>query len=792
MKRFSERRSQLRYYLQKLRQESTARPSLRRASRIYSILHAAWKKFLIDDCLNRANAIAYSLLMSIIPLLTVLVKYAEVDRETIRANLARFMAAYGIMDATEVLQILDEILSRANTIAGAAGLFMVFTAANILRHMEDSFNKIFRARKARPLLYRFSIYIASIVFLPATLILSTGGFQYSLNKFKPPDLVSVAGDASEQWVLGTDGILRHYSESGLVLLDLEKKIDRSAPFRSIYVDYHSGETGSAWEILKGNIPPEDLSPGDFVKLQKVTSAGERVFVIARNGKLFYSGNRGENWNHYSIIFKIDTEIREAYLEDMILLPDGRLALLAALGSFSCFLTFHEERLEMTALDSVYSRLTYFATGREDTIHPDGLYLLGNARYLYSPDLGRTWLGPFEERFGSRLARLQVMTDDGLGHVVFGGTDSALWIHRDGRLYYPALSAPPKSIIQQVHIENDGSGFLLGSGDLLRFTFDHGLTWHRPTREGITHPLYAALPAGNRIYLAGQDESLYAIESVERANQVDDFGRSLVELRIESVSRFPGLKAFLLKGALYTTFYLFILFIFFTLYKFLPHARVSIGAAFYGSMITSATLIVFYSVFQTWVMGFSSTGYIWGVWAIVPVGMIVILTSTQIILFGLEVAYVVQHPYLFRYGISEDSDDPEKYLLWNSLSLLTRIYSSVYEENKPLTNQAALEIFGNNASRLDHTREKLLEKRLFSYDHDTEEYFPSRPPGDISFRDVYVALFEKALSIPRDSSPNRFRSRLLRIQQRLLAALDGRAETTIEDLLHRDEENAKGN
>ncbi len=756
---------------------------------VYRVAKAAYIKFQDDDGFTRASTIAYSVVMSIIPLLTVLVKYAEVDQDLIRANIARFMVAYGITDTTEVLAILDEILGRANEIAGIGLTVMIFTAANLLRHLEDTFNKIFKAQAGRPYLYRFAIYIASIVVLPGILILTGGTFQYFLNKLNPPDLISMARLEGSTWIIGTDGYLRRQSGETIDIIDLALKVDQRAPYRNIYFDFNTGKSGYIWDISRNPAPPEKISAEDFQGLVKIASRDQSLFIISRTGVLFFSNDAGVTWRYNKFAFKQDTQDRVPIFEDMAALGDGKVLILFSIGTVYHVIRGGEHAWTLSEVDKVYSHIfpmeeIHDARG----IFQPGIYMVGSGRYLFSPDEGLSWVGPFVEKFGHRSENINAMAYDGQGDVFFGGSDGSVWIHRQDKTDFAEIWSSRGQHVTGMAMLPDGTGFLYGTDALFRFTMDGGRTWLLASSGPVRKRTFFAhlINPDGTVLLSGENESLLLLDKPTLSDQRGENGLPMVDVEQRELSQFPEAKSAFLKVLLYILLYLIVLSLFFLLYKFLPNVRVRWGAALIAGFVTSMALLIFGFSFRTWITGFANTGYIYGVWAIVPVGMIVILTSAQITIFGLEIAYVLQHPHLYRWGVWGGHQDRDDELLWNAVTLTTLVYRTIYAENHPLTNELALPYFNNDPTTVETVRERLLDKHLFAYDSDTQEFFPVRPPNEIRIKDIYIAVFRDALKVPvhdRTDNLQAFKGRLLHITKTLVQSLEKSAgDATILDLL----------
>ncbi|MBI3395121.1 MAG: YihY/virulence factor BrkB family protein [Spirochaetia bacterium] len=746
------------------------------------VIRVSFDRFLYDNCLIRANAIAYSVIISVIPLLTVLVKYAEVDQDTIRSNLARFMSAYGVTDSTEVLRILDEILSRANAIAGVGTAFMIISAANVLRNMEDAFNHIYRAKEERPFVYRFSLYISSLVILPGVLLLFGGGLRYVMNSLRPPELRHAARYGEELWVTSGRGGLIHFDGEKREMINLAKKVDPDAPFREIYFDLKTGKSGRYYEISGEAMPKLKLERSHFMALKKVAVGKAGIFAITDNGVLFTSTDSGLTWSHNLFGYKIDTAIRAPSLEDMILMDDGRLIILATQGSSSSLIyRDSESAFHLRKLDGIYHHIFQLkAQPKMHELFPAGLYLTGIGRYLVSPD-GETWTGPYEEKFGNRSVELRGVAMDKRGRVFFAGADGALWVHANHEPKYLDLAAGKDDRINGMHIFPDGSGFVYGDNGFFRYT-ENGIDWHPSSAGAIRQAalLGHVVEKDGSVVFVGRNETLIKAKFESLSEARDAFGRRLAVMKIESYERYPALLSTALRLMFFLIGFTLTFALFLAAYRYLPNAFVEWKSAITGAVITATALMAFLLGFQAWVTDFSSTAYIYGVWAAVPVGMLVILVSVQIILFGLEMAFVIQHPHVRpeSKGISRRETGS---LFWNTAALLTLIYRQWENKRQPLRKETALDYLVD-MPLLEAALDVLVRMQLVNRNRLTDEYFPVHPAREVKLRDLQSLLLKNAANIP-DVFPDRLRSRIAGLQKKLTAVtLDGVGNMSVADLV----------
>ncbi len=801
--------------------------SLRGAGRLARILRAAFARFTADNLTVRANSIAYAIVLSVIPLFTVLIRVANVNREDLSRNLARFLNAYGITDASQILSILDEILARSYAITGVGVLFMLYSATVLLQNLEGSFNYIYRARRERPLVIRFSLYIAAFVILPAVTVGAWSGGRYFINELRPPDFVDAVGAGPNRyWIAATDGTVRRLDGDKLTVIDLRARVDDRAQLREFCFDVETGESGPAYKLITDpGYTPARLSAGDFFGVRRIAAAGESVHVLSETGALFHSYDGGRSWS-YEKLCAIDRRIHPLELHDLRLDARGRLQILASADSSSLLIYFDgAAEFPRWNFRNLKERYTRFAEpedrarasaasgagevgalpgaggaagetppaetgGGADAVvenqAPPAVFILGRGKYLYSFDDGQSFAGPATATFGGQATDLQAAALGPRGELFFAGRGGAFWMEYGSAQIAPELHAEFGQTVRDLSIRADGYGALLGGGGLLRFTFDGGRTWLRPEGALLSESdLYrqVASPDGGAL-VAGESSALFRIERAALGEERDARGRPLATFNYVTLTRAPLIKSALLEVIAYGLIFAALFGIFSLAYIYIPNAHVARRPALIGAAITAAALLGFLILFRTFMGGSSTTAYIYGVWAALPLGMLVILSSTQIILFGLTLAYVLQHPELYL-NDRERKQRTRSYdsLLWNSILLLALSYHSLYRKRRPLTDETALRFFEGAHLRLESARERMVGAGLLAYEATAREYYPVRPAGAVTLPEIRNAILDGALAAPDEALDARLQKGLAAIRPRTRAdARRDAEELTIADFV----------
>ena len=606
------------------------------------IFYRAFEKFLQDSSLLRGNAIAYSVLLSIIPVLTVFIKYAEVDQDFVRNSLIQFMASQGMPDSTEILVIFDGILKQANTIAGIGTIFTIYAATNTIRHLETACNHIFKT-KNRPLFYRFSIHISSIVLLPGILILMGSSIVFLFRALEVPEFTSITGAEGKIWITDTKGYLHSLENDKLTSFDISKKINTNVPFRNLYFDPGSNTYGRGFE-MGITAEPEQIKKSDYYDIHKSQAYESSIYMIAKDGIVFFSENSGRTWDYYILNVLSENSIyRQPYLEDLRIDEKGNVLILSTLGSHSILFTFTKKSGIRSHRFTAHLNRIHKITKGNSSFRP-GLYLSGNGIYVYS-ERGQFWTRPLSAEYGGRKLRITTLKSHEGGRVYFAGYRGAYWYNENDNNYFPNIRTQSSGLKENVSdlIFLGGDQIILyGDQNLFRYSMDAGKTWLLPENPILSDTSFSShLNLGETTILAGENETLLLLNGPSITGKLDARGFPLVKFNLKKLQQRSPILSFLYKIGIYAIILLFLILLFLCLYLIFPNTKVQLFPALTGSIFSSTALFFFILIFQKWFSLFSGTAYFYGIWAIIPVGMLILLISIQIILYGLEISYIMQ-------------------------------------------------------------------------------------------------------------------------------------------------------
>jgi membrane protein len=132
-----------------------------RPRRAWTFILRLERRFTGDDALNRAAALSYTTLLSLVPLLAIglAILAAFPAFETARIQLRRFMIGNLVPEVGEqVRQSIDGFISNAGNLTAIGITGLVVTSVLLLYTIEDAMNRIFRVTKTRTPMSRLVVY----------------------------------------------------------------------------------------------------------------------------------------------------------------------------------------------------------------------------------------------------------------------------------------------------------------------------------------------------------------------------------------------------------------------------------------------------------------------------------------------------------------------------------------------------------------------------------------------------------------------------------------------------------
>jgi len=145
-------------------------PSLKRhATHLLRFLYRVGHRFVHDQCIQRASALAYASLLAIVPLVALGVSvFSSFHAFDVVAGRIRDMLLSNLLPTSHhvVENYLGTIADRTTALSvfGIIGLLVTTTA--LLNTVEEAFNHIWRITRARPWLSKFTAFWATLTLAP--------------------------------------------------------------------------------------------------------------------------------------------------------------------------------------------------------------------------------------------------------------------------------------------------------------------------------------------------------------------------------------------------------------------------------------------------------------------------------------------------------------------------------------------------------------------------------------------------------------------------------------------------
>ena len=151
--------------------------------------------FLNHDINTRANALTYSMMFAVVPVLALILAIAKGFgfEQVIEAKLYESML--GKMNVVPtIMGFVERYLetARGGAFIGVGLLILLWSVYSFFNNIESSFNTIWQVRKSRSKLRQFTTYITVLLLVPMLMVASSG---VSI-------LVSTATEAMQEWIVG--------------------------------------------------------------------------------------------------------------------------------------------------------------------------------------------------------------------------------------------------------------------------------------------------------------------------------------------------------------------------------------------------------------------------------------------------------------------------------------------------------------------------------------------------------------------------------------------------------------
>jgi YihY family inner membrane protein len=144
------------------------------------MLIVAARKFMKDDCFTKASSITYTIILSLVPMLTVALTIYSLyygvgkNEKELFDQIVLLLKEYGIsMNIDPIIDTILRLVDNAGKIGGISVAIMIFSATALFRSLENSLNAIWKIKKGRPLHLKIIYYWGALTLGPILLAAGT-------------------------------------------------------------------------------------------------------------------------------------------------------------------------------------------------------------------------------------------------------------------------------------------------------------------------------------------------------------------------------------------------------------------------------------------------------------------------------------------------------------------------------------------------------------------------------------------------------------------------------------------
>jgi membrane protein len=727
-------------------------------------------RFMKDDCLTRASAIAYTNIVSLVPVLTVALALLTITsgvnekQEILFDTINSFLIKNEIrVDMTPYFETLKDIIASATQIGAVGFIVLIFSATAILRTFEAAFNQIWRITIPRSFSYKMIFYFFILSIGPLLGAVFMGFASKLADAVRSSHLYSItkSKNDSSMWITGENGTILKIDESGKKLLRFKDlKIDTE---NIICINLENGED-TYCELPK-------LAKENYIKIR---TWHNQLVVMSEKGVYLESRDLGLTW---SITYFLNTQIVDFSIAD-----DKNTFILTSEGNL---FSYHGKK-KFTKYNLNYqnsSETVFFTRVR----FPDALngYLVDKNGFFWKTANGGKSFTEFRTNSKSTKVTLNDMAIIDLNSYIVVGDRGSMFLSKNGGKDWSDVSHKRSSILKIWHIRNENRDELIALneiGDIL-YSYDLGDKW-QISHSSSRGKLNAMLPINPKFGFSAlnpEDDDVPNEEELKKQKEqisagdilaVGEFGKiSIGDLKDNQLlwkNITGGDAIFSLYSLINTIIPLFAIWLFFLmLYMLIPNTKVPLKAASSGAALTGIILLIFIYSFGIYIRSFStSTLIIYRALAAVPIFLLFVYCLSIIMLFGAEITATLHHKE--RYDSSrnpfEDGEDDLNYSFYYSIHFLILIYEYQKKEKKLIQLSQIKQEVNLTPKLFDSIFEKLIQENIIAKLEDGS-ITPCRFPSDMDLYTLFLIMTKESLTSP-----------VLKIQKPFIIKIDSKLKS----------------
>ncbi|MBE7411196.1 MAG: YihY/virulence factor BrkB family protein [Leptospiraceae bacterium] len=698
-------------------------------------------RFLKDDCLTKASGIAYTAIVSLVPMLTVALALITITsgfnekKDVLFDEINSFLLKNNILiDINPYLETLNSIISAATQIGAIGFVVLIFSATAVLRTFETSFNQIWRIQSDRSFFNKLIFYFFILTIGPL-LFMTIGGISEKVSGIiRSPHYFSIARSSDNYlWISGEKGTILKVNENG----------KRLAILKDLKIDFENMKCLNSFGEDIGVCNKPKIQSENFVKIR---NKGKTLFAISENGVLLDSTNLGAEWN---VTYFNGTKFKDFSIvtEDQLFLVMENGELLRYNRNGISYKPVFTGVLKMSA-----NKITFF----NETI---GFILDTNGTLWKTKDGGDSFVPQkISTNSINDIEALNPMT------LFVVGDRGTILKSEDGGNNWLNISHKRNSY-KKLWILSDSNGpvilVLNDIGEILQ-SFDSGVKWVSYQDISKAKPTAMITINPKVVFTSFKEEKQKEAPNSEVSTKtVSGDILSVGEFRKISIGDIQdktivweniqgGGSVFSLYSIFGFIVPLFGVWIFFlSLFLLIPNDRVPFLSAAIGACVTGVIFLMFSIFFKFYVTSFSETTMIiYRALAVIPISLLGVYSLSLIVLFGAEITATLHHKerYLLPEHPFVEIDESLQNGFYKGVSFLQEIYRSQRDKGTLLSNRELQKKLNFGITDYENLERKLQESNLITVSTQGE-VCPVKRSEDLSLYSVYEILVGESFHCP---------------------------------------------
>jgi len=690
----------------------------KRLIRAARITVASIDKFMKDDCFTKASSLAYTTVVSLIPMLAVGLTFfsfgGQNRKDQLFLELQKLLETYNLnrLNIDPFIDAISTLIDNAASIGGVGAIVLIFSATAVLRTLEHSLNTIWNIERERPWVLKMVYYWTTLSLGPLMLIAGTTAAAQISTVFSPPNYRAITQAYDGKiWVGGSKGTL---SATRDISLPFEKVPTDRIDFDNQHV-YNYDKTIEEFAKDEATLDELYITKTEIRDIQFIGSNG---WAAGKDGIVLRTSDNGEKWR---------IEKWGDFNFKHIQMQDTATGFIAAEGGYLLRTNDGGLTWSVNTWPDVTGDINQIAFNGKT-----GIAVCNRGYILKSDDKGATWTPILIDKSQTRkqrYANLNCISFLDGNTAWIGGNDGLILSTSDGFKSFTAKHFKKYNYLS-VLLTGAGEGYAAGENGVLAHTTDGGNTWEK-----------RSIHTGNVFRLTQYNSDIWAIGSAGLILHGSSFD-----------SKWKGEKGMGFIVYLLNFFlpFIFIWLFFLLTYLFLPNTKVPFKPAAIGASISGSIWVGFILGFIVYVKAFANgTFAVYGALAAFPIFLLLIYASAVIILYGGEVSYMIV--YLDSY-----LREKKKTVATNQLSvyIAIRILYTVYkkfEEGKGPSQVNDILSLSTKNHEVYHFL-NLFKKEKYILEDESGGLIPGMASDKIKLNTIINLVHDANLSIP-DSAPN---------------------------------------